>query len=112
MKREKLEEIYDALYLIADDIINTHNPCEINKDGCLCGNFCCSGCKYLGENGCTVKCLACKTHLCRALLAKNSNHLDAKWLLNYIRELSRHYNLDWSRLTKKDCIDRCSKLDH
>ena len=38
------------------------------------GALCCSGCKYLGPNGCTTKNLACKLWFCDEILAdKNTN---------------------------------------
>jgi len=80
--------LYDLLYFIADSLIKWRNPCEIthheqtlpqiichegiqlksnliiHEVTCLGSGPCCEGCKYLDDNGCTVKCLGCKLGLC------------------------------------------------
>lgn len=86
---KKLESIYDALYEKADKLIKKYNPCQVQitnsgKKSCVSciasrnkereGNWtikgqenqlCCSGCKFLGPNGCQAeKTLTCKLWLC------------------------------------------------
>ncbi len=71
MNIEAKEEVYDILFNIGKQIIDHYNPCQW-KNG-KCGRMrssetetevCCKGCQHLGENGCTVKSLACKLWLC------------------------------------------------
>lgn len=64
-----ISNAYDGLYRVAQDILRTHNPCNIRvEDGVkVCnGNLaaCCRGCKHLTTNGCSVQALGCKLWLC------------------------------------------------
>ena len=78
-----LKAEYDRIYDEADAIIKAHNPCGIQKaDGKVScnrsrrdpgwehpkqvGQLCCSGCKHLGPEGCTVRSLGCKLGGCAA----------------------------------------------
>lgn len=76
--------LYDDLYNQADKVLKKYNPCKIDGDQCrrcgpytehmqnltgmLCGlsrNPCCNACPHLcKEEGCTVKSLGCKLHIC------------------------------------------------
>ena len=78
MNRSKL---YDLIYDKADKLFKRYNPCNIRFEkpnlfgdkiiqcklfeykNCRTG-LCCQGCDYLGELGCTVKSVGCKTGLC------------------------------------------------
>ena len=64
-----LSRAYSELYWIGQAIINEYRPCR-RKDGfpCRYGTFCCTGCKYLGPNGCTVMAIWCKLSLCNDTL--------------------------------------------
>ena len=96
--------LYDSLYSIADLLIKWRNPCEIHqidydilllpthekitckRATCVANNGpCCGGCQYLGDNGCTVKCLGCKLGLC--LIASNE-HLKLTRLLARMRAVA------------------------
>ena len=96
---KELSKIYDDLYEQGQKIIDTFNPCEISNDKCArvvdsrfglsqpFGYFCCQGCKYLGETGCTTKSLWCKLWLCYSRTEKHkecSKQLDRIHLLSHI----------------------------
>jgi len=68
---------YLRLYKAADEILRQpNNPCDIRKEDGITtctasraglmehGTLCCTGCKYLGPNGCTVQSLSCKLGWC------------------------------------------------
>lgn len=86
---EQQKEVYDALYYLADLMLEKHNPCNIIKkedktidpifsvtcirDRRHIGNYsstCCSSCHHLGAKGCTVKALGCKLFLCNFLISE------------------------------------------
>ena len=72
--------VYDRIYDIADRLFKKYNPCDIHmRDGAICcadkihtqyrpKSLCCTGCKYWTTNGCTVKCLPCKLHICNTFI--------------------------------------------
>lgn len=80
-----LDKLHDLIYTKANRLFKKYNPCNIHIDKrkqLVCNNprysydkpnqqlqfwndLCCGGCKYLGDNGCTTKCLGCKVGLCR-----------------------------------------------
>ena len=55
---------YEQLYRRGVDLFTMYNPCEIKEGRCINGDFCCSGCPYLSDKGCTVQALWCKLWLC------------------------------------------------
>ena len=79
-----LSKLHDLIYVKADKLFKQYNPCDIHIDKrkqLVCNNpkynhdkpnqqlqfwnsLCCVGCKYLGDSGCTTKCLGCKVGLC------------------------------------------------
>ena len=79
-----LSKLHDLIYAKADRLFKQYNPCNIHIDKrkqLVCNNpkydhnkpnqqlqfwnsLCCIGCEYLGNNGCTTKCLGCKVGLC------------------------------------------------
>lgn len=59
-----LENKYNELFNKAVLLNIIHNPCNIKNGKCNSLNFCCNGCKYLGEKGCTTKALMCKLWFC------------------------------------------------
>lgn len=64
MKTIALRALYSEYYEAAQRILSTHNPCAVKDGKCVDGAFCCSGCKHLGPQGCTVSALSCKVWLC------------------------------------------------
>jgi len=70
-------KLYDLIYDKADKLLKQYNPCNIRTENgtLICNNkymcdsygesLCCEDCEYLGNSGCTTKCLACKVALCR-----------------------------------------------
>ena len=72
MNKHILLYLWDFL----DRLQRKHNICNIRTcDGitvCTKGKvseLCCFGCKYLNDNGCTVKSLSCKLWFCEEVLA-------------------------------------------
>lgn len=60
---------YLALNDRATALLKKYNPCAVSEGTCARGrsggtNFCCSGCKNLGVNGCTVHKLQCALWMC------------------------------------------------
>lgn len=67
--------VYDAIYRKTQRMLDEHDPCKKHidpKTGKLaCYKYspiseCCGHavCEHLTEDGCKIKCLACKLHLC------------------------------------------------
>ncbi len=73
-KYKRLEYVYDSICNYHDKLYISTNICEFDNNGdCLAKrnnkckvkhNGCCGTCKYLGNNGCTIKCMACKGYFC------------------------------------------------
>lgn len=71
-------KLYDQLYDEASAILKKDNPCNMGCNTCTNSQvnkgteaFCCSGCKYLGADGCTVNALSCRVWLCFAARRKH-----------------------------------------
>ena len=81
---KSFSEIYDILYNRADSILKACNLCQFEKGECRRDRYdplvrdesesyrkngCCSSdiCEHLGQNGCKVKSLRCKTFVCEYL---------------------------------------------
>lgn len=77
--KDQLSVAYDTLYEAGSEIIKRHNPCRIEvingKTTCFAtrtdpnydnntGQLCCTNCKHLGPDGCTVKAIWCKFWTC------------------------------------------------
>lgn len=68
--RDNLGKLYDELYAAGQRVLDRFNPCELTRgvDGvytCVRGKpDCCTGCKHLGPDGCTVEALGCKLGAC------------------------------------------------
>lgn len=66
----EVSDLYDKLYDEGQAILDRINPCELKRDDngvytCVMGKpDCCTRCKYLGPDGCTVKALGCKLGAC------------------------------------------------
>jgi len=61
--------IYDWLYECADYLLKKYPVCNIHIENGIvkCNRSdgpCCGGCKYLGEEGCAIRCLGCKLGFC------------------------------------------------
>lgn len=103
MNRSKM---YDRLYAAADRVLKKHDPCAGCPVGCTNGIpvmhtklWCCSGCKYLGPDGCTVQALACKLWLCSKATRNNPR---AKRLLSRLQRLAGRYGFLVFRGSKED----------
>lgn len=86
-KRKRLKFIYDKTCDLLDEDFYGKNVCEFKNGKCikdrLCNNLggecCCdsqkylSMCPYLIDKGCSVRCLACKFHVCSHVKARDIN---------------------------------------
>ena len=74
-KNKRVEYVYDAICDFHDKLYIDTNICEFDDDGnCIAkrnkkcrvkSNGCCGKCKYLGKDGCTIKCMSCKGYFCK-----------------------------------------------
>ena len=62
---------YNKIYQEGTELFNKFNICDISNGTCYRGRrqenpayFCCDGCEYLSDTGCTAKSLWCKLWLC------------------------------------------------
>lgn len=56
--------LYERLSVYTDWVLEIYNPCEIVSSKCKRGYFCCTGCRFLVDNKCSINSLACKIWLC------------------------------------------------
>ena len=123
VSRKSLEEVYDDLYDRAQAVLDKYNPCDIKEDEtghitCVCtrsdsnylgrtkeeqSQLCCYGCRFLTKNGCRVRCLMCKLHLCHAIPEKHPARKEMEKLHN---EAWKHPGFLQIRKSKKYAIDR------
>ena len=103
-----LSLLYDTLYNEADKVFKEYNPCEINSDGiCKHNRKCCNGkktgviCKYLGDNGCTIRCLSCKLWTCKTL---NKSNPEIREMLEPLNKIAKLNELVKFRTTKEMII--------
>lgn len=96
-------ELHNKLYAYADKLIKKHNPCKIKNGKCIQGSFCCHGCKYLTEKGCSVKCLWCKLWLCYYIHQQPEHRLLSSKLRRIGRVAVKH-RLIVQRGSEKDLI--------
>lgn len=104
--------LYDFLYTIGDQLIKTHNPCQIQKDAaggvrCLSEtmsagtdrSLCCTNCRFLEPNGCTTRCLGCKLSLCGIAMGAN---LELNRILGKMRTVMWKYDMGGIRVSKEE----------
>ena len=82
-KYKRYNYIYDYLYDLLDNYYKDKNICEFDCDKtCIAKrlnktkvkkNGCCGNCKYITDNGCSIKCLTCKMFFCK--IVKDNNIL-------------------------------------
>ncbi len=121
--RRNLEKIYDDIYDRAQAVLDKYNPCDIRKDEdgyitCTCTRsgtnyygrtreeqeqLCYSGCQFHTKNGCRVKCLMCKIHLCYIIPEK---HPARKEMYELHKEAWEHLGFLQIRRSKKFAIDQ------
>lgn len=110
---KELSALYDRIYDIADRLFKKHNPCKIyiedkhifckyHQKGIPLANgyyLCCSSCIHCSKNGCSVKCLACKLHMCHC---DTNLYVFAKRLDRLIK-IACNYRLPvWGYYTSKE----------
>ena len=99
--------IYDFLYLLADTSIKRADPCNIHATDtgeivCMRGRPCCNSCRYLRDNGCTIRCLRCKLYICGGV----GEHDRLRDLLCTARKIAYEYDICYIRTTKAEVINR------
>ena len=123
LSTKRLSALYDRIYDIADRLFKKYNPCEIcikdNKTKCInkhynCNHLCCQWwtdrCKHW-DNGCTVKCLACKLFACYTIEESKRQVNFIKTLYKLRRIANKHglSNFDYY-MTKKEALQMRSKV--
>ena len=118
MTEAERSQIYDSLYDEASEILARDNPCQIGCDGCNNrhtpgygpGNIysdpskglCCTGCKHLGPEGCTVKALSCRVWLC---YRTQGTHPSTYIALNAVRRRAQNAGIPMTfRGSKQECL--------
>lgn len=95
MTLEELSVEYDRFYEEASYLLNKHNPCQFEHgrcsrnradietgafrpEGAAVNDGCCgtTSCGHLASEGCTVKALGCKLHVCEYLDQDNKEFCD------------------------------------
>ena len=100
-------EVYDQLCAEADALLAKYNPCA----GCTgCSRVpepwdCCEGCPFLGPQGCTTQCLACKLWLCSTPNTPNLNR-PVEMIAEMVRLKGVAYalNLHYARATPEEIL--------
>jgi len=123
-------KLYDLIYNKANKLLKQYNPCNIRiKESndrlfgkLICNNeymckrngesLCCSGCKYLGHNGCTIKCLECKVgwcwqgKTCKDIFEDDLLHVNMPRTfihkMDRLRKIMKKYQLNKIRTSKEE----------
>ena len=112
--RKMLEWLYDQLYSAADKLFKRYKPCQIKPQagGFICirhkdprVGMCCSGCRWLSKNGCTVKALSCKLWYCYNICAKRK-YRELVRKLDALHDIAYYHNLLFFRQPKNFSIER------
>ena len=107
------EVLYDTLYKASVNLFSKYNPCEIKDGTCWrtrnfskkVDNFCCNGCEYVSEKGCTVEAVGCKLWLCH-YTNKNKNIPAAFFsVLNILRLVTKRHGFYGIRFSKEDIFN-------
>ena len=105
-KKDRLSYIYDASCDLLDNDFYPKNVCNFKNNKCMhdrkhstVGDGCCSDdngnkCMYLVNHRCSVKCLACKFHMCYMIKNhyKPRDILVMKYLLNWKQRIMCYLN--------------------
>ena len=121
-----LEKKFDQLYAAADEAMKREDPCKVKAGACLSMReypenhvnepFCCTGCKHLGPQGCTVQSLHCRVWVCAPIDHENiSRKLGVRVLSPFFKELRRikaegqkYHFMIW-RGTREESIEKALK---
>lgn len=107
------EKLYDLIYDKADRLFKKYHPCNIHEtpNGVQCkrGKLCCDGCEYIGEHGCTVRCLGCKLSFCEIDFYYCCEDLDIDALFSIkllkLRYIAEKYYLMAYRCSKEEILE-------
>lgn len=105
-KKERLSFMYDRACDLLDVDFYKKNVCEFKCGKCITdrlnnnlgGGCCCDSkdhkgmCMYLSKDGCKIRCLTCKLHICRTLKKKGYRYrindiYMLKYLLNFKQKI-------------------------
>lgn len=70
---DEFVEQYNQLFQEGTDLFNKFDPCRIHDHTCIRGqleegsSFCCDGCQYLTDHGCTTNSMWCRLWICRSI---------------------------------------------
>lgn len=131
--RKYLVNLYDALYKEGQRLLDKVKPCNIKPAGVFLsdrskhykqksepmelmncdgysepGPCCCGGCRYLGEEGCRVKALACKLWLCHCMTTK---HPKLERALMKLRKIARRHEFHIHRASKRYSLGEAFKVN-
>lgn len=115
------EEAHRRLYKLASRVLERSNPCggcPVKKAKCstlsrerhYSKEWCCSGCKYSSENGCTVEALGCKLYLCYGGPSKHASNYVRK-RLHTLQLIADEYNVWYARASAEDVLSLNSRED-
>jgi hypothetical protein len=113
ISKYELSRIFDELYEEGHRLFMEEfgNPCDIGNEKCTRGSatYCCGGCEYLSEDGCTTKSLGCKLFICDlGVSSPEMRRLAAK--LRALWRQATHYHLGGIRVSKEDDINHAYRL--
>lgn len=109
-KKRKYEYVYDKACEVLDSSFYGKNVCEFrnnkcihdrvhnaSEDGCCRNNKGNKKCMYLDNHLCTIKCLACKFHICHCIREKGLKYkvndiLVLKYILNIKQKIMIYNN--------------------
>jgi hypothetical protein len=124
--RAFLEKKFDQLYARATVALQEHDPCQVRNGACFSMReypenhvnepFCCTGCKHLKPDGCSVESLFCKLWVCAPIDNVNKQRRRGKMAysplfkeLAAIRLQARKYDFLIWRGTKEESLDKAEK---
>lgn len=127
-KEMRINYLYDEMCLFLDNEFKKRNLCgfcnklckrrkkliekgiykETYDNGCCYSYLKKETCKFLGENGCTIKCLGCKIFTCLYLKKeeKTSYRVNSIPFAKYFFNIKQKFYIENTYFTKKDIMIR------
>ena len=106
--------LYDRLCDIADKLLAKHSPCSSCPTKCEYfggkRSGCCTGCPFLGPQGCTIKSLACKLWLCseasgeRPIINDRKLHI-LTHQLQRLKYIAARNHIHYARATREEALE-------
>jgi hypothetical protein len=112
LKPRDRAEVYDRLYVLACKLLVAGKACASCPLGSEEEHFsmiwCCSGCKYSSDKGCTTQALACKLWLCDDAHTLEVDRRRARQLnlrIMLLKRIASHYNVHVARASKEESLE-------